>query len=166
MPTSVYRTKMHASFQASVLLGILLATATSFSVTPRHYSPRHYEGSAGGRSSPKRLYRSDATGGSVALSASPRTSSDPAAEDEARDLRERAETLRREVGDFLREKDDAIRAEEEERDRFEAERRRTRERYSAEVPILKGDGATEMERVEFPPRIDGGGSHVGRGVSG
>ena len=66
----------------------------------------------------------------------------------------------------MREKDDAIRAEEEERDRFEAERRRTRERYSAEVPILKGDGATEMERVEFPPRIDGGGSHVGRGVSG
>ena len=36
------------------------------------------------------------------------------------------------------------------------EKRSIRMRYSAEVPILKDSGETVIERVDFPPRHDGG----------
>mmetsp|Transcript_4554 Transcript_4554/g.12872 ORF Transcript_4554/g.12872 Transcript_4554/m.12872 type:complete len:246 (+) Transcript_4554:73-810(+) len=82
------------------------------------------------------------------------------AEDEARKLRELASQLRGEVDAFQQEKDEVAAAEEKERDEIIAAKQETRMRYSAEVPILKGDGQTAMERVDFPPRIKDGKSSI------
>eukprot|EP00566_Odontella_aurita_P028331 CAMPEP_0113554252 /NCGR_PEP_ID=MMETSP0015_2-20120614/16049_1 /TAXON_ID=2838 /ORGANISM="Odontella" /LENGTH=200 /DNA_ID=CAMNT_0000455379 /DNA_START=361 /DNA_END=963 /DNA_ORIENTATION=+ /assembly_acc=CAM_ASM_000160 len=81
-------------------------------------------------------------------------------EDEARKLREQAELLRREVEDVERQKQEVARVEREEEEKIESQKRDTRLRYSTEVPILKGDGTTVMERVDFPPRIAGGKSRI------
>uniref|UniRef100_A0A7S1ZU86 Uncharacterized protein n=1 Tax=Trieres chinensis TaxID=1514140 RepID=A0A7S1ZU86_TRICV len=94
-------------------------------------------------------------GGSFALLASSGDSA-TSAEEEARRLREQAERLRREVADVERSKQEVAKAEREESERTAAEKRDVRMRYSAEVPILKGDGSTVLERVDFPPRIAGG----------
>mmetsp|Transcript_13329 Transcript_13329/g.13512 ORF Transcript_13329/g.13512 Transcript_13329/m.13512 type:complete len:86 (-) Transcript_13329:809-1066(-) len=45
------------------------------------------------------------------------------------------------------------------------EKRSIRMRYSAEVPILKESGETVIERVDFPPRHDGGKYFLLRTVS-
>ena len=72
------------------------------------------------------------------------------------DLREKAAALRREVEEF-----EASKQKESDQIRQEAEtvlrqKEKTRLRYIAEVPILKGDGTVSMERCDFsPPRIMG-----------
>ena len=90
------------------------------------------------------------------LYASPSTD----AEDEARKLRELASQLRGEVDAFQKGKDEVAAAEQKAKDEVIAAKTETRMRYSAEVPILKGDGQTVMERVDFPPRIKDGKSSI------
>jgi hypothetical protein len=70
-------------------------------------------------------------------------------------LMQQAEKLRNEVNSF-----ESEREEEKQKIRLvkeDAEREKQNEfmRYSAEVPILKGDGSEVMERVQFPPRFKG-----------
>lgn len=77
-------------------------------------------------------------------------------EEEARKLRELASQLRGEVSDFELAKDEVVAAELAEKNKIIEEKQQVRMRYSAEVPILKGDGQTVMERVDFPPRIPDG----------
>ena len=81
-------------------------------------------------------------------------------EDEAQKLRELASQLRGEVEAFQQEKDDVAAAEQKARDEVMAAKQETRMKYSTEVPILKGDGQTVMERVDFPPRIKDGKSFI------
>ena len=81
-------------------------------------------------------------------------------EDEARKLRELASQLRGEVDAFQKEKDEVTAAEQKTRDEIMAAKQETRMKYSTEVPILKGDGQTMMERVDFPPRIKDGKSSI------
>eukprot|EP00978_Attheya_sp_CCMP212_P024338 scaffold76329_cov59-Attheya_sp.AAC.5 len=57
-------------------------------------------------------------------------------------MRKEAERLRQEVDAFQKAKDDAVRAVQDEKERIQAKKRDARLRYSAEVPILKGDGST------------------------
>lgn len=74
-------------------------------------------------------------------------------DDAAKALQEQAAALRREVEAF-----EASKQEENDKIEFEAkEQQRAKDelrlRYSAEVPILKGDGSIVMERCDFPPRM-------------
>lgn len=74
-------------------------------------------------------------------------------DDAAKALQEQAAALRREVEAF-----EASKQEESDKIEFEArEQQRAKDelrlRYSAEVPILKGDGSVVMERCDFPPRM-------------
>ena len=82
------------------------------------------------------------------------------ASEEAQRLRDLASRLRGEVSKLEQTKDIAARAEEADREKVVVERQRERLKYSAEVPILKGDGQTVMESVDFPPRIAGGKSII------
>eukprot|EP00978_Attheya_sp_CCMP212_P018057 scaffold48940_cov38-Attheya_sp.AAC.1 len=75
-------------------------------------------------------------------------------------MRKEAERLRQEVDAFQKAKDDAARAVQDEKERIQAKKRDARLRYSAEVPILKGDGSTVMERCDFPPRLPKGKSII------
>lgn len=81
-------------------------------------------------------------------------------EDEARQLREQAERLRQEVEVVELGKREVARAEAEEQKQIESQKQDVRMRYSAEIPILKGDGTTTFERVDFPPKITGGKSRI------
>jgi hypothetical protein len=81
-------------------------------------------------------------------------------EDIAKQLREQAERLREEVASFQRGKDDALRAEQEAAELVRQEKQAIRSRYSAEVPILKGDGSTVLEQIDFPPRFKDGKSYI------
>mmetsp|Transcript_36698 Transcript_36698/g.43855 ORF Transcript_36698/g.43855 Transcript_36698/m.43855 type:complete len:277 (-) Transcript_36698:235-1065(-) len=80
-------------------------------------------------------------------------SSSPSPESTANTLREKADQLRREVTQFEDGKRDKERSDQLARDTLLEEKRDERLRYSAIIPILKGDGSTEMERVDFQPRI-------------
>ena len=74
-------------------------------------------------------------------------------DDGAKALQEQAAALRREVEAFeasKQEESDKIDLEAREQQRAKDE---LRLRYSAEVPILKGDGSVVMERCDFPPRM-------------
>eukprot|EP00565_Helicotheca_tamesis_P009682 CAMPEP_0185731084 /NCGR_PEP_ID=MMETSP1171-20130828/11858_1 /TAXON_ID=374046 /ORGANISM="Helicotheca tamensis, Strain CCMP826" /LENGTH=263 /DNA_ID=CAMNT_0028400269 /DNA_START=49 /DNA_END=840 /DNA_ORIENTATION=+ len=75
------------------------------------------------------------------------------AQEEATKLRELASILRGEVSEFEKSKANEEQKEKEEQESIRQEKIATRERYSAEVPILKGDGMTVLERVDFPPRL-------------
>ena len=68
-------------------------------------------------------------------------------------LREQAEKLRLEVSQLEGEKEKVKQVEEEQRNQVIAEKKEKRLRYSAEIPILKGDGNEVVERVDFPPII-------------
>jgi len=81
-------------------------------------------------------------------------------EEEARMLRELASQLRGEVSEFQQAKDEVAAAEQEAKNKAIEQEQHIRLQYSAEVPILKSDGTTVMERVDFPPRIPGGKSHI------
>ena len=80
----------------------------------------------------------------IALESSP--------EDVARELREQADKLRKQVASFEQEKEQAAKAERELLEKSRQEKQVVRNRYSAKVPIMKGDGSTVVERVDFPPR--------------
>lgn len=72
-------------------------------------------------------------------------------QDEVEKLKEQAEKLRNDIDSFEEKK---RLAEDKERRKLEAElaeKEALRDRYSAVVPILKPDGNTEEERVDFPP---------------
>ncbi len=74
-------------------------------------------------------------------------------DDTAKALQEKAAELRKEVDAFeasKQEESDKIQNEIQEKQR---EKDELRLRYSAEVPILKGDGTVVMERCDFRPRM-------------
>ena len=107
-------------------------------------SPGHAFLCAQGRAHPK---------GRICLSTSSRS------EDEARRLQEEAERIRAEIASFEQQKEEVARKEEWKQEQIKSEQQNKRMRYSAEVPILKGDGSTVVERVDFPPRIKDGAFH-------
>jgi hypothetical protein len=75
-------------------------------------------------------------------------------EAEAQRLKEQARKLREEIESFQQEKDDMKK---EERQLIQAEldeKQALVDRYSAVVPILKPDGLTVEEKVQFPPRLE------------
>jgi hypothetical protein len=74
-------------------------------------------------------------------------------EDVAKELREQAQKLREQVASFQQEKYDVVEAKRRQERQVRQEKQEIRNRYSAEVPILKGDGSTVVERVDFPPRF-------------
>ena len=84
----------------------------------------------------------------------------PISEEEAQKLKEQAEKLRQEISAFQQEKVDAEEEIKSEQRKVVEEKKETRKRYSAEVPILKGDGAEVVEQIDFPPRISGGKSFI------
>ena len=80
---------------------------------------------------------------------------------EANRLKEQAKKLREEIASFQKEKDSL---EEDERQQKQAELDQKQawiDRYSATVPILKPDGSTVIEKVQFPPILkDVGASNI------
>jgi len=71
---------------------------------------------------------------------------------QAEELRVQAAKIRSEISDFEQAKQD-------EKDKIQAqieeakiEKQQIRDQYSVDIPILKGDGSTEIERVDFAPR--------------
>jgi hypothetical protein len=84
------------------------------------------------------------------------SSSSSSGEDEARRLQEEAERIRAEIASFEQQKEEIARKEECKQQQIKSERQNKRMQYSAEVPILKSDGSTVVERVDFPPRIEDG----------
>ena len=75
-------------------------------------------------------------------------------EEEAQKLKEEAQRLRQEIEQFQQEKD-SMEAEERQKIQKELDDKQAyMDRYSAVVPILKPDGSTVEETVQFPPRLD------------
>jgi hypothetical protein len=72
---------------------------------------------------------------------------------QARILQEKADQLRREIESFEDSKREQKRKYNEEQQAILKEKQDIRERYSAQVPILKSDGSVVMERCDFPPRL-------------
>lgn len=83
------------------------------------------------------------------------SSSKSSSESTANNLREKANQLRQEVTQFEDGKREKERSEQVARDEIVEKKRNERLRYSVIIPILKGDGSTEMERVDFRPRMTG-----------
>lgn len=71
----------------------------------------------------------------------------------ARALQEKAAALRREVEEFEASKQQESDKLQQEADDLRRQSDERRLRYSAVVPILKGDGSVEMERCDFAPRL-------------
>ena len=69
---------------------------------------------------------------------------------EVESLRAKAELLRQEVQSFEKGKDNVAKQEQQARDKVVQEKQETRMRYSAEVPILKGDGSEVMVSCKSP----------------
>jgi len=78
----------------------------------------------------------------------------------AEDLRKQAEKLRKEVASFQQEKEESAEAERRSVEKIQEEKETIRQQYSAQVPILKGDGQTMVERIDFPPRRADGTSYI------
>lgn len=76
-------------------------------------------------------------------------------EEKAEALRQQAQKLKEEVRAFDEAKQEVINKEKRKREKVVAEKLERRLRYSAEVPILKGNGVEEVERVDFPPMVGG-----------
>lgn len=81
-------------------------------------------------------------------------------QDEVQRLQEQAERLRADVAAFEEEKQSVARKEEQKQREVLSQKAKVRQRYSAEVPILKGDGSEVVERVDFPPLVKDGGSRI------
>lgn len=77
-------------------------------------------------------------------------------EEEARRLKDQAARIRSEVASFEQEKKNMARQEEEKQEEISSQKQLERLRYSAELPILKEDGSTVVQRVDFAPRIKDG----------
>jgi hypothetical protein len=89
-----------------------------------------------------------------------RATSEQSAAVEAERLKEKARLLREEIETFEKEKDSL---EDEERREIQAEfdsKQAWIDQYSAVVPILKPDGSTVEEKVQFPPRLEGNESSI------
>uniref|UniRef100_A0A7S1V1G7 PDZ domain-containing protein n=1 Tax=Grammatophora oceanica TaxID=210454 RepID=A0A7S1V1G7_9STRA len=82
------------------------------------------------------------------------------ASDDAKQLQEKAELLRKEISSFEQNKVDATRREKAAVQKEQAKKQEKRNRYSAEIPIFKQDGSTVVERVDFPPRHKDGSSYI------
>jgi len=82
------------------------------------------------------------------------------AENVAEELRKKAEKLRKEVASFQQEKDETIQAEKKAAEQIKTEEEAIRQKYSAEIPIMKGDGSTVVERIDFPPRFKSEDSYI------
>lgn len=81
-------------------------------------------------------------------------------EEEAQELLEKARMLRKEIAPLEQEKLDAVQEEERKTQEERQIKQEIRERYAALVPILKPDGSTLEERVDFAPRWDDGKSFI------
>ena len=77
-------------------------------------------------------------------------------DEEARRFKEEANRIRAEVASFEQEKKNVELEEERKEREIISQKEKVRTRYSAEVPILKGDGSTVVERVDFAPRMKEG----------
>ena len=82
----------------------------------------------------------------------------PNENDQAKILQQKAQQLREEVEQFEQSKQEEKKQQQMNQELVQREKEDLRMRYSAEVPILKGDGSVVMERCDFPPRIKGGGN--------
>lgn len=71
--------------------------------------------------------------------------------DDAEYLKQKAEQLRQEISVFEEKKSQLGREKEEQLERERRAREALRDRYVATLPILKPDGSTSDERVDFPP---------------
>lgn len=74
------------------------------------------------------------------------------AQEDPEQLREQAERLRQQVASLEQAKQEELNKELAQAQAIQQEKETVRERYSAVVPILKPDGSTNDERVDFPPR--------------
>jgi hypothetical protein len=83
-----------------------------------------------------------------------KTRSGAGAADEARLLLEQARRLKKEVQEMEDVKKAQAQQEQKQRLLEQNSQLQQRLRYSAEVPILKGDGSTVTERVDFRPRMN------------
>lgn len=81
-------------------------------------------------------------------------------DDEVERMKKEAERIRTEIASFERSKAEAVQRELQEQEQIKSSKQKKRLQYSAEVPILKGDGSTVVERVDFPPRIKDGTSNT------
>ena len=86
------------------------------------------------------------------------SSSSPSSEEqeEARRLQAKAEQLRQEIASIEQVRDKEAEEERQQEEAIVQEKKERRNRYSAVIPILKGDGRTVMEQVDFPPRCNNG----------
>ena len=78
----------------------------------------------------------------------------------ADNLLKQAEELRKEVSQFEQKKEKEAAEIRSEEAKVAKEKQNEYMRYSAEVPILKGDGSEVMERVQFLPRLKGNKSDI------
>ncbi len=78
----------------------------------------------------------------------------------AENLRKQAEKLRKEVKQFEQKKEKEAEDIQIQENKIKQEKQNEYMRYSAEVPILKGDGSEIMERVQFLPRMKGNRSKI------
>lgn len=78
----------------------------------------------------------------------------------ADNLLKQAEKLRKEVSQFEQKKEKEAKEIRREEAKVAQEKQNEYMRYSAEVPILKGDGSEVMERVQFLPRLKGNKSNI------
>jgi hypothetical protein len=81
-------------------------------------------------------------------------------DEEARRFKEEANRIRAEVASFEQEKKNVELEEERKEREIISQKEKVRTKYSAEVPILKGDGSTVVERVDFAPRVKEGLSRI------
>ncbi len=79
-------------------------------------------------------------------------------------LLKQVQKLRDEVNQFEQAKEDEAKKVQREREQVEQQKQSDYMRFSAEVPILKGDGSEVMERVQFLPRLKGNGKGKGKGM--
>lgn len=77
-------------------------------------------------------------------------------DEEARRFKEEADRIRAEVASFEQEKKNVELEEERKEREIISQKEKVRTRDSAEVPILKGDGSTVVEHVDFAPRMKEG----------
>jgi len=77
---------------------------------------------------------------------------------DAENLLKQVQKLREEVNQFEQAKDDKLKEEQRARKEINKQKQDEYIRFSAEVPILKGDGSEVMERVQFLPRLKGKGN--------
>ena len=81
-------------------------------------------------------------------------------ESEAQRLLDEADRLRQEVAAFQRQKLEVENRKIAMQLQAREAKQQTRNRYSADVPIFKGDGSTKVERVDFPPFYQDGSSRI------